>query len=241
MQISHQAVRAKQDQPFLERFIQSQEPFILRAASKYAGRAVTRSDDEFSVAMLAFYEAVRGYDAESGSFGSFAYLVVGRRLTDYYRAARRFDPEVSLAPQTFDGDVDTACADAAVQLAVAEKLAEPGPASAADEIEAADALFGEYGFSFYDLADCSPRADKTRKGCARAIAALLRTAVLFAELQNTHSLPIKALAAASGVPKKLIERHRRYIIAAALLLDGDYPMLSEYLQTIRREADLCGR
>ena len=44
----------------------------------------------------------------------------------------------------------------------------------------------------------------------------------------------RALAKESGVSARLIERHRNYIVAAALLLDGDYPVLSSYLGSIRR-------
>ena len=70
MQTSTQAVRARTDEPFLERFIQAHEAFVLRCASRHAGFAVTRSDDEYSVALLAFYEAIKGYDPESGPFGA---------------------------------------------------------------------------------------------------------------------------------------------------------------------------
>ena len=114
MQSSSQAVRAKEDEPFLERFIEAHEGFILRTASRHAGHTVTRSDDEYSVALLAFYEAVKGYDPAGGPFGAYASLVIGRRLADYYRALHRFDAEVSLAPQTFDGTVDEDAADAGV-------------------------------------------------------------------------------------------------------------------------------
>lgn len=62
MQTSTQAVRARTDEPFLERFIEAHEAFVLRCASRHAGFAVTRSDDEYSVALLAFYEAIKGYD-----------------------------------------------------------------------------------------------------------------------------------------------------------------------------------
>lgn len=58
--------------------------------------------------------------------------------------------------------------------------------------------------------------------------------VLVASLRRTHELPIRALAKESGVSARLIERHRNYIVAAALLLDGDYPVLSSYLGSIRR-------
>ena len=118
-------------------------------------------------------------------------------------------------------------------------MAEAAPATAADEIDAANRTFAPYGFSFYDLAACSPRTDKTRGSCARAAAALLASPLLLAELCHTHGLPVKALAKQSGVSSKLIERHRRYLIAAVLLLSGDYPMLSGYLQTLRKEIALC--
>ena len=168
MQSSSQAVRAKEDGPFLERFIEAHEGFILRTASRHAGHTVTRSDDEYSVALLAFYEAVKGYDPAGGPFGAYASLVIGRRLADYYRASHRFDAEVSLAPQTFDGTVEEDAADAGVQLAVVEKLGEMRTVCAAEEIESADEQFAKYGFSFYDLASCSPKSDKTRRGCGMA-------------------------------------------------------------------------
>ena len=74
--------------------------------------AVTHSDDEYSVALLAFYEAIKGYDPASGPFGAYASLVIGRRLADHYRSQHRFDAETPLAPQTFDGTVDRESADA---------------------------------------------------------------------------------------------------------------------------------
>lgn len=234
MQSSSQAVRAKEDGPFLERFIEAHEGFILRTASRHAGHTVTRSDDEYSVALMAFYEAVKGYDPSGGPFGAYASLVIGRRLADYYRASHRFDAEVSLAPQTFDGTVEEDAADAGVQLAVVEKLGEMRTVCAAEEIESADEQFAKYGFSFYDLASCSPKSDKTRCGCGMAAAALSRSSVLAASLRRTHELPVRALAKESGVSARLIERHRNYIVAAALLLDGDYPVLSSYLGSIRR-------
>lgn len=241
MQTVQQVARAQQDTPFLERFIEAYQPFILRAASQSAGFAVTRSDDEYSVALMAFYEAVRTYNAAGGSFGSYARLVIDRRLTDHYRAARRFDAEVPLSPQIFDGAVEAEQPDAEVQRAVVEKMAAPAAAGAAEEIEEANRLFRGYGFCFYDLGKCSPRAEKTRRSCAAAVAALLRTPALLAELRRAHALPVKALAAQSGVSRKLVERHRNYIVAAALLLEGDYPVLSEYLQTIRKEIARCGQ
>ena len=219
MQTSTQAVRARTDEPFLERFIEAHEAFVLRCASRHAGFAVTRSDDEYSVALLAFYEAIKGYDPASRPFGAYASLVIGRRLADHYRSQHRFDAETPLAPQTFDGTVDRESADAAMQQAVTEQMSEAKPVSAQDEIEAANTVFERYGFAFYDLAASS----------------------LFASMQSAHSLPVKALAQQSGVSVRTIARHRNYIVAAALLINGDYPILCTYLQTMRKEAEQCVR
>ena len=49
------------------------------------------------------------------------------------------------------------------------------------------------------------------------------------------------LAPLCGVSARTITRHRDYIVAAALLIDGDYPILCTYLQTMRKEAEQCVR
>ncbi len=42
-------------------------------------------DEELSIALMAFNEAIDGYDTSKGSFLSFAKLVINRRLIDYLR------------------------------------------------------------------------------------------------------------------------------------------------------------
>lgn len=128
-----------------------------------------------------------------------------------------------------------------MQQAVAEQMSEAKPVSAQEEIEAANTVFEKYGFAFYDLAASSPKSDKTRRSCAVAVGTLLHSPVLFASMQNAHSLPIKALAQQCGVSARTLTRHRDYIVAAALLIDGDYPILCTYLQTMRKEAEQCVR
>mgnify|MGYP000217070334 CR=1 FL=1 len=205
--------------------------------------AVTRSDDEYSVALLAFYEAIEGYDPASGPFGAYASLVIGRRLADHYRSQHRFDVETPLAPQTFDGTVDRESANAAMQQAVAEQMSEAKPISAQEEIEAANTVFEKYGFAFYDLAGkLRPKSGQRRAAAAPAAGGtLLHSPVLFASMQSAHSLPHQGTGAAVRRVARTITRHRDYIVAAALLIDGDYPILCTYLQTMRKEAEQCVR
>ena len=53
--------------------------------------------------------------------------------------------------------------------------------------------------------------------------------VLMLRLRETKSLPIAELATRTGISKKVLERHRKYIITAAEIVSGDYPLLKEYI------------
>ena len=57
------------------------------------------------------------------------------------------------------------------------------------------------------------------------------------QMRKNGALPVKELCQRSGAHKKLLEHHRRYIIAAAEILDGDYPHLAEYLRYVRKGGD----
>lgn len=95
------------------------------------------------------------------------------------------------------------------------------------------AVLQAYGFSFFDLADSSPKTDKTKRSCGTAIRTLLAAAVLLAKMRLARLLPIKELSAESGVVRKILERHRKYIIAGAEILDGDFPILAGYLSYVK--------
>jgi len=103
------------------------------------------------------------------------------------------------------------------------------------EIEEANKVFSAYGFSFFDLSECSPRANKTKKACAKAVSYILDNPVLIRELQSSKQLPLKIIENNSKVPRKILERHRKYIIAAIEILSGEYPYLAEYMRYIREE------
>ena len=213
--------------------------FLLRCASRTARRFITESDDEYAIALTALYEAWKGYSRDKGPFDAFAKVVIRRRLIDYFESQKRRLSEIPVggaldmdADGTEDGAAD-ACLRTA-QKAIAQKSAQ-APASAREEIEALGDVLKGYGFGFFDLADDSPRAEKTRMACAAAVRWLLSHPDQLGDMRKRGALPIKNVSQGSGVSRKLIERHRKYIIAAAEILTGEYPLLSEYLRYIRKE------
>lgn len=238
--LEQEVIAAKTDEQALNSLVDTHKQWILRCASEAAHRYVTESDDEWSVALLAFLAAVRGYDSDKGSFRGFAGVVIRRRVVDYLRAEGRHAPELTVTPGAFDGDLPEEEA-SGLNLEVQAQVAEESTAADADlgarareEIAEIQATLSRYGFSFFDLTECSPKAEKTKKQCAFAIITILGHPAMLEQLQRVRMLPMKELSETSGVSRKILDRHRRYIIAAAEILHGDYPILSAYLDYVRK-------
>ena len=231
------AIKAKSDQRIMEQFIEQNEFYIIKCASKFTHRYITKSDDEWSIALLAFHQAVESYVPEKGSFFSFAELVIRRRLIDYGKGKEKFISEISVDPNIFDTEPEDEADDLAIKLAVADQISKDNTSDMKTEIEDLNIRFQSYGFSFFDLTKSSPKAGKTKKSCAKVINYILRNPVLTKELKETKLLPLKVIEKNVQVPRKIIERHRKYIIAAIEILSGEYPHLAEYMQYIREEND----
>ena len=243
MDIDKLALAAKTDGDAFDNLIETQKSWILRQCGDVTHRYITDSDDEWSIALMAFHEAVQAYDESKGSFLAFASVVIRRRLLDDIRSQWRHKGEIHVLPGAFDGDLGAEEGETpdAVSLEVQSRVAEmsAGPAvdpaqAARDEIAAAQAILKPYGFSFFDLAESSPKAEKTKQACCKAVIALLKNEELTEKMRKNKALPMKELEAASGVARKILDRHRRYIIAAAEILSGEYPVLAEYLGYIRK-------
>ena len=231
------AVAARTDESALNELVRENNSFILRCASKTCTRYITQSDDEYEVALVAFCEAVRAFDAGAGGFMGFAALVIRRRLMDYFDKQSRRSNEISAgSAMVWEEDASTG-----VIAEVQQKLAQgtEGTSHAIrDEIEALGAVLSEYGFSFFDLAEASPKASKTKHCCARVVNWMLALVERILNMRKTHSLPVATISKALEIARKIIERHRRYIIAATEILDGDYPYLAEYMDYIKKERSL---
>ncbi len=236
------AIEAGSDERKFELLVKSRKPWILRVAADAAGHYVTDSDDEWSVALMAFHEAVRSYDKEKGSFQALASVIIKRRVIDYIRSQSRYTNEVSVIPEAFEGNLDEDDA-LGINLKVQEQVTHDSLENSTEqraqlireEINEVQNILSEYGFSFFDLAECSPKAEKTKKSCGHAIRTMIAGAALMALMRLKRLLPIKELSEKSGVIRKILERHRKYIIASSEILDGDFPILAEYLKAIKEE------
>lgn len=232
-EIDKKAIMAKTDKSYTDTFLKEYEFFILKTANNVTGKYVTKSDDQWSVSLSAFHEAIEAYSFEKGSFLSFSELVIKRRLFDYIKKQSRHFCEITINPHIFESDSDED--DVNLKQEVMKQVALQQDDDAKLEIEAVAEILKGYGFSFFDLVSVSPKAKKTKTVCARAILYIIENKILLNELKRTKLLPIKILENNLKLPRKILERHRKYIIAGAEIISGDYPILSEYLRYIKEE------
>jgi RNA polymerase sigma factor len=231
--IDENVLLAQKDSQYLEEFIREYEVFILHTAHKGAGQYITKRDDQWSVALSAFHEAVNSYDFNKGAFLPFAETVIKRRLYDYSRKESRHDCEVLIDSYSIENDSEDEAA--SVKYEVMTKTVANQGSDARLEIQMITETLKEYGITFLELAEASPKAGKTKIVCGSAVLYLSQNPLLLNEMRRTKTLPLKIIEKNKNLPRKVLERHRKYIIAGAEIISGDYPILSEYMRFMREE------
>lgn len=224
-------IRAKQgDVEARNRLIQDYTPFVLKVASQKVGRFLRPgTDDEVSVALLAFNEAIDAYDNARGSFLSFSQTVIQRRLVDYFRRHRGQHQELMLAD--LEGPREDQHSESTVldQAAKSAWGLEQDDESRRREIEEYGQILARFGIRFADLVRAAPKHRDSRDRVINLARAAVQEPEDQQALVERGELPTSALVQKFGVSRRLIERHRVYIVAVAVILTHDLPYLQEYL------------
>lgn len=223
--IQEKVLRAKTDEMEFERLVNEFSVHLRQTAYRTVGRYIDESDDEWSVVLLAFHEAVQQYEPGRGTFTAFADMVVKRRLIDEIRRQARRRDEISVDIETTHEKLKADTADRQKERQSEIRL----------EIEALTEVLKKYEISFSDLAECSPKAGRTRKSCGKVINLLAENEELLSAMRAAGRLPVKKICEIGKIPPKILERHRKYIIVAVEITVGDYPHLDEYIKRIRTE------
>ena len=214
---SDQVLKAQLDPAAREALLEASLQDICRYASKVVGRWIDRHDDLYSVALIAFNDAITAYDPTKGPFPAFATKVIANRITDTLRQDRNHIPFSDLETQDNWGDT--------IPFDMPDHRISPPDLSL--EILSLQQELKAFGISFCDLPAASPKANKTRRACVAAARALQQTE-LMDRLLTTGKLPAKELLQQLPLNEKILERHRAYIIAGALILCGGYGELATY-------------
>ncbi len=228
-ELVEQVYAAKTDTEAADSLIRQYMGFIRAEAAKYLHRApIEGQDEELSIVLLAFYEAILGYEKNRGAFLAYASRGIRSRLIDYYRKEKRHAEVTSLHEPVSDEKSDTLKID---HLEHPENEIEKSHHRSAtrDEIEEFEKQLLEFGISFSDVADNCPRQERTLQACRRVLTAARENPELLNELLRTKKLPIAALSDISRTDKKTMERHRKYLIAILLAFTNGYEIIRGHL------------
>ena len=230
--IIQQVYAAKEDVQAADELIGTYMPFIKAETAKFLKRPpIDGYDDELSIAMIAFHEAIGGYSRTRGAFLKYAAMLIRSRLIDYSRRERRLNRVISLdAPAGED--------DATLGEALADER-DPHEATASRdatraEIEELTRQMQEFGVSLSDVADNCPKQQRTLDACRRALQYARENPELLDALLQTKRLPIGQLTAGSGVERKTLERHRKYMVALLLIYTNGYEIIRGHLKQVMK-------
>lgn len=211
--------------------------FALGVARGAGGRSLDKTDEEYSIALLAINEAIDAFDNTKGAnFQTFSETVIKRRLIDLIRKKARIRelPRSSLATTSTNGEEyeDIPAEVSAAELRHRDTLLAEERRL---EIEALSDDLSQFGLSFADLPSQTPKHADARATAIGLAAALVADGMLWEDCLRKKLLPIAALSERKMLSRKTVERHRKYIIAVALVLGGDYPMLRHYVGVRKSE------
>ncbi len=212
------------------RLIEDFMPFIVKVASASAGRYLHRGvDEEISVALLAFNEAINAYDESKGGFIGFAQTVIKRRLIDHFRRRKSYNQETLLSQLDRDDAEGAQLQTQVDSIAHAEWQETQFNEIRALEIEEFRELLGSFGIDFDDLPKISPKHQDARQRAIHIAQLIAEQGEYRQHLNEKRELPVKKLVQEAGITRKILERHRKYIIAVAVILISDWPYLQSYL------------
>jgi RNA polymerase sigma factor len=228
--IQERVYHAKGNGLVADALIQDYLPYIKAEASKATKRIVTEQDDEFSIAMIGFHEAIESYSKMRGAFLKYAAVVIRNKLTDYYRKEKRHMGQLSISAPAY-GDEDVTLGDTLKDETDIYNHIENRSATQQEIIELARQL-GDFGLSLNDIADNCPKQDRTLESCRKALTCAVENPELILTMKRTKKLPISALVEGSGVERKTIERHRKYLMALLLIYSNGYEVIRGHLKQV---------
>lgn len=220
------------DEALLNKIIDSYKPFIAKTVSSVCKRYIHETDDEFSIGLIAFNEAIAKYLPERGkSLLSFAEVLIKRRVIDYIRKQTK-NQHISFDFTNGTQDDEAPGTIIVNELSYEEYKKKTDEQSRKEEIIRFQELLRSFDLSLHDLVENSPKHADARKNAILTAKLIADNPELREQLYEKGRLPIKQIEEMAMVSRKTIERNRKYIIAIALILSGDFIYMKDYLKGV---------
>ena len=206
-------------------------PFIKKSVSSVCRRYIRETDDEFSIGLIAFNDAIDRFSPDKGALLPFADVMIRRRVIDYIRSQAKKSNEFSLEIQRFsEEEYNQNPLDVEKSLENYQKQVELS--NLKDEIVQYTELLKTFNITFDQLVKHTPKHKDARNSAIKIAKTVADDPLMVEYLMNKKKLPLKMLESKVSVSRKTIERNRIYIIAMILILTGDHLFLNDYLKGV---------
>lgn len=207
------------------KFIDDYKPFVLKCVCQLVGKKSNLvQSDEYSIALIAFNEAIESYNLDKKTvFVSFSKQVIRRRLIDYLRSTKKNNITV---PFSYFNDNDSS---------FEEKYLYDGSSDYSSDFDTKEEIRNfelkiyEYKMTIEDLIDCSPKHCDTRILCLNVAKIITESDSLYQIFKEKKILPYKELTARVNLCRRTLEKNRKFIIAMVFVLKSDLDILKKYI------------
>ena len=191
-------------------FIENHLPFIIKTITKITNRYVSiENDEELSIGLLAFNEAIDRYNDEKGPFLPFAQLVITSRIKSYLQQENKFSQNISLDKLKEDG----------IFLDNITENPIENTNLLQDEIIMLKEILTEFGFGFEDLIDECPKHKKTRAVAIDISEKVSNDPPLTSFMYEKKRLPVKQISLKYMITEKILKRSKKFIITVIIIFD----------------------
>lgn len=206
----------------LDKLVEHHMAFLIRTVSHLTGKYVSiENDEEFSIALMAFSEAVSKYEEERGNFLGFAELVIESRLKTHFEKKKKEAVEVSLEAMQEEG------------LDFAEEEKEEHSDSLHEEILQYREELLLFGLTLEILADHAPKHRDTRKTAVTVAEMASEDEETVEETYQKKKLPIRRVANLAKVTEKIVKGSKEFILAVMIIFVKQFPELVYWIKGAR--------
>jgi RNA polymerase sigma factor len=212
-------------------FIESHEPYILKEISKISHRYTTKEDDEFSIGLFAFNEAIDKFDFSKGnSFYSLASVVIRNRVIDFLRKENKHKYHLSFDEKDEESEHAENISESKVSI---DRFQQEEKAKRLKE-EISDFVkhLDDFGISLEELVEISPKHKDARENIFSIVQSICKDEDMINYILKHKRIPLKELLHVVDCSRKTLERNRKYILAIFVIYNGNYTFLKGYLKGV---------
>jgi len=198
------------DNEKINNFINDYTPFIIKTVSKLKGQYLDlENDEEYSIALMAFNEAMGKYDYEKGAFLNFAKIVIESRVKNYWTSIKKH--------QHIDLD----------DVPIA---AEENNEDLINEIKEFELTLLLFGLDFEALIEAAPKHIDTRKRAVSIANKTSQNKTFVNHIYEKRRLPITLMSKAYNVSIKIIKKSKIFILSTVIIFDKKLTLIQEWLK-----------